>query len=675
MILVFILQLNDIRAENSSNPPLSFTNEESQWLAEHPVVRFSVDPDFNPFESASESGEFSGISAQYLDLISRQLGIKFEYVYSKTWDEALEKAKNREVDLLPAIARTPSRWEYLNFAAPHIISPGVILVNESIEDELTLKDLYDKEVSYVSGFMWQEAINADHPLIQFFSVPNIKSGLLKVSFGDERPLIANVAVATYYIRELGLTNIQVAGETGHFSRLSIAVRNDWPVFYTIIEKALANISEQEKDNILNEWIILQYKEALSLKEIVIFSLLIILIILIAYFWIRHLTSSIRLKRKELGESEYYNQILFKNTPIGLALTDMSGQLIEFNEAYANIIGRSIAETKQLSYWDITPKHYSNQEEAQLESLNQTGRFGPYEKEYIHKDGTLVPVRLSGLIIERNNEKFIWSCIENIHDKKKYELSLENSKLLLEEEVKLRTRKYKEAKEEADFANRAKSRFLSSMSHEFRTPLNAILGFGQLLSLDAKDEETRLNVQEIINGGNHLLNLVNGILDIAEVESGAITFSIESHNLCNLLSQCLTMVKSIADKQSIQLNEIITVDPQFCINIDEMRFKQIILNLLSNAIKYNKVGGQVSLKCSLEDNIVLLSVADTGEGMTAVQQAKVFVPFDRLGAENSNIEGSGLGLSISRNLIELMGGSIGFESTSGEGSCFWIKLPL
>jgi signal transduction histidine kinase/CheY-like chemotaxis protein len=233
-----------------------------------------------------------------------------------------------------------------------------------------------------------------------------------------------------------------------------------------------------------------------------------------------------------------------------------------------------------------------------------------------------------------------------------------------------------ARAAADAANGSKTVFLSRMSHELRTPLNAVLGFAQLLELEDLDVEQRESVDQILKGGHHLLELINEVLDISRIESGDLALSPEAVLVDDVLGEAVDLVRPLAANQSIQLVGHSHANCAEHVFADRQRLKQILLNLLSNAVKYNRVGGTVEVDCELSTpNRLRLKVSDTGPGIPDDQLDRVFVPFERLGAERSRVEGTGIGLALSRRLAEAMGGSIGVESTVGRGSTFWVELPV
>ena len=234
-----------------------------------------------------------------------------------------------------------------------------------------------------------------------------------------------------------------------------------------------------------------------------------------------------------------------------------------------------------------------------------------------------------------------------------------------------------AMEEARSANYAKSAFLSSMSHELRTPLNAILGFAQILSSDRLPstlEQKKEFAGHILKSGRHLLTLINEILDLAKVESGTVSLSLEPVGLDAILQECRDMIAPLASQRGIGM-----AFPDACpLNVlaDRTRLKQILLNLLSNALKYNCEQGQVAIECAPHaGGRVRISVRDTGVGLDAEQLALLFQPFNRLGQEGGTEEGSGIGLVVTKRLVELMDGNIGVSSAPGEGSIFWIELRV
>lgn len=234
----------------------------------------------------------------------------------------------------------------------------------------------------------------------------------------------------------------------------------------------------------------------------------------------------------------------------------------------------------------------------------------------------------------------------------------------------------QAKEVAEMASRAKSEFLASISHELRTPLNAILGFSQLFSLDETlPAETRSNSHQIVRAGQHLLSLVNDLIDLARIESNKLELSMESVILKDVVCDSLNMVQSMANDNNIKIFIVQCEVMDISVWSDYNRLRQALINLLTNSIKYNKPYGKVHMLCEANGDRVNIAITDTGGGIPADKHARVFNAFDRLGEERGEIEGTGIGLVITKRIVEAMGGSIGFESRVGIGSTFWMEFPL
>jgi PAS domain S-box-containing protein len=230
--------------------------------------------------------------------------------------------------------------------------------------------------------------------------------------------------------------------------------------------------------------------------------------------------------------------------------------------------------------------------------------------------------------------------------------------------------------EAERANSTKSDFLSRVSHELRTPLNAILGFGQLLELDDLTERQEESVGQVLRGGRHLLGLIDDVLDISRIESGNLALSMEATAVEEVVSESLSLVASLAEQHGVTIRVESTLPAGAHVLADRRRLKQVLVNLATNAVKYNERGGRVTFVCSSpEPGVVRLAVRDTGRGIPEEMLERLFTPFDRLGAENTAVDGTGIGLALSQRLAEMMGTTLAVETTVGEGTTFSLDLPV
>jgi PAS domain S-box-containing protein len=242
-------------------------------------------------------------------------------------------------------------------------------------------------------------------------------------------------------------------------------------------------------------------------------------------------------------------------------------------------------------------------------------------------------------------------------------------------LKAAQERVRKAKEEAERANNAKSSFLSSMSHELRTPLNAIMGFSQLFMRSQQlDEEQKESARQIYQAGEHLLHLINDVLDLAQIEAGKISLQIEPVTPYRVIQECFSLVKPLAEQRNIHLFCEANGNADICVYGDSVRLKQCLLNIMSNAVKYNEDAGSVRVVLNSSDDSVEIAIEDTGAGIDPSKQSQLFQPFNRLGAEHSVIEGSGIGLVITKELIEKMQGTLAYCDLSAKGACFKIQLP-
>ena len=265
-------------------------------------------------------------------------------------------------------------------------------------------------------------------------------------------------------------------------------------------------------------------------------------------------------------------------------------------------------------------------------------------------------------------------VRDVSGRTRAEAALRALNAELEQRVQQRTLELVHARDEAESANRAKSEFLSRMSHELRTPMHAILGFGQLLEGDAAlAPASRNHVGEILRAGERLLGLIDELLDLARIEAGHLALQLEAVELAPLLQDCLRDIDPVARQARVQLPDVHTLSLPGRVVADRERLKQVLLNLLSSAIKHNRRGGRVSVHTDHDGDGLRISVSDTGPGLDAAQQERLFHAFERLGVDRAAVDGAGIGLALSKRLVELMHGQIGLDSEVGVGSRFWVRL--
>lgn len=337
------------------------------------------------------------------------------------------------------------------------------------------------------------------------------------------------------------------------------------------------------------------------------------------------------------------------------------QFFYANAGLTKLTGYAIEELLHMTISDICPDFNNDYlEKMTMHSADELHGVRNIEVNFAHKNGHLIPVDIILQYLNPENEDTRFVFVAHDISKRK-----EDEKALLH------------SLEIAKSANIAKSNFMMSMSHELRTPLNAILGFSQLLELDADSltQDQNNSVTDILKSGRHLLSIIEEILDLTSIESDITNLSFEPIEPTSLINDCFKFTSSLTEIKNINLENKITSSSLPKINIDPTRFKQIIINLLTNAIKYNKQNGTVTLTYELlDDHIIRFKITDTGNGIKEEEQDKVFTPFSRLGYEGSNIEGTGIGLNITKKLVSLMNGKINFESSENEGSIFWVDFP-
>ena len=365
-------------------------------------------------------------------------------------------------------------------------------------------------------------------------------------------------------------------------------------------------------------------------------------------------------QEQLRSSERFLDSVLENLPNMVFVKDAEQlRFVRFNKAGEDLIGVPREQLIGKGDHDLFPAHEADAFVRKDREVLASGGVVDIPEEPIDtvaNGARLLHTRKIAIRDEQGEPRYLLGISEDITERKAADAAADA------------------ARADAERANQAKNEFLSRMSHELRTPLNAVIGFGQLLELDDMQPRQAEAVAQILKAGRHLLDLINEVLDISRIEAGTMSISLEPVHLGSVLAEALSLIRPLADDAEVRL----VADPAECADLhvlaDQQRLKQVLINVLSNAVKYNRRGGEVSVRCAeLPSGRMELAVADTGRGMSAAQLERLFQPFDRLGAESSDVEGTGLGLSLSKGLMGAMAGTIRAESEPGSGTTMRIEL--
>ncbi len=346
------------------------------------------------------------------------------------------------------------------------------------------------------------------------------------------------------------------------------------------------------------------------------------------------------------------EALLKTVPCGIEEIDTEGNLLFASPGYAKLMGYTCDELRGMHLTQLIPEEERERVMEDIQTLvEKQPEPTPYNHTFLRKDKTRIHAQVNWNYIRDKND-LVTGFIVVISDISELE----------------------KARQETEQALSIKSNFLSSMSHEIRTPLNSILGFSQLIEKDVNaTEEIQDNIQEVLSSGKHLLSLINDLLELSLLESGKFAITQEAVDIEEAINTCLSLFRDNIEEKAITV--IISELAGHHVYADPKRITQILLNVISNAIKYNKNGGEIRITAHVKNEKLRINVSDTGIGIPKEKFENVFMPFDRLGHERSKIKGSGIGLSISKELAKAMDCDISFTSKENQGTSFRLDAPL
>lgn len=664
-----------VPAATSNQPGTSdlrivLTAAEKRWVAANPIVRVAPDPAYKPIEALDKNGALTGMSANYLALLERITGLQFEVMKPKNWNDAMRMVRDGEADILSAATKTAARQKYFTFAAPHIELPGVIITRRGGAEHQNLEDLRGKTVGIISGYVWQEWVATDYPDINILPVSNMDAGLLLTSFGQLDAMIGNLATATQSLRELGISNLLVSGTTGYAARLAVASRNDLPVLATILNKAISAITAEEQRAILDQYISFHASAHSTHRHILLAIVgalgIALLIAAVVVVWNYALRRMVRRQNVALRESgERYRAIVEDQSEL-ISRTLPGTHIITFvNEAYCKHYGLSREELLGTSFMRFVMESERDGIDERITKLSP-------EKPTIRSENRVVTA--SGEI-----SWFHWSN-RAIFDNAGNVVEIQAVGRDVTERIRVENALVA-AKDEAELASRTKSEFLANMSHELRTPLNAIIGFSEMISGEMLGPLNNPKYQDygkhILSSGNHLLGLISDVLDVTKIETGNADFIGEEVDLKEIVHTASVMISDRASAGGINITPDLPAASRLPYFGDRRRLIQILVNVLSNSIKFTGRDGNVALSVESDmESGYIVTVSDSGIGISTENIPKVFERFGRISdGQTRGIEGIGLGLPLTKALVELHGGSITIESEPNVGTTVRLWFPI
>jgi len=634
------------------------------------TVTAAIPANFPPYYQLDKQGKPVGFAIDIMNSVARRSGFQVEYRVEDSWGKIFSAVKKGEVNLIPNVGATIDRETFLDFTLPvEIFHISIFVRADSHYNFINKTQLKGHKVGAIKNNEGRKIVSKIEG-VALTTFDSFEQALFALQAGHIDALVYPEPVAWKLALEVKQERqIKVSGQPLAEIKRVIGIRKGDKKLLTLLNTNIKQfIKSEEYRKIYIKWF--SSKPSFWTKEIILWFFGVLFFIVISMFIIfrynhisklnKELDKRVTQRTNKLTESETRHRSLIENMVDGFITIDDKGCIQTLNHAAEKLFGYEEREVVGENIKIFMPKPHKSEYEDYLSHYRNTGikKTISIEREIdgLKKDGTTFPIDLSVAEIILEEKKLFSGIVRDITERKKAEKDLID------------------AKNEAEKSNKAKSDFLSSMSHELRTPMNAVLGFAQLLELDNAtfNENQVKSVQEILQAGGHLLHLINEVLDLAKIESGKLDIALQEISLQEVIKQCKGIIDQLAIESNIQIDY---GDPSgYTVVADSIRLKQVLLNYISNAVKYNRPNGHVKINYQIvEDNRLRVNVIDTGYGLNEEQLSQLFQPFGRVGAKSSTVEGAGIGLVISKYLLELMNGTVGVSSKVGEGSNFWFEI--
>lgn len=622
--------------------PLTLSPAEEAVLKKHGPIGLAVDIDWAPFEFVDSEKAYRGMAAEYIALVEKRLGITFQIDKERPWPKMVEAVKNRELDAFSLVVRTPERDAYLNFTKPYISFPMVIVSLDNAPYIDGVRDLRSKTVAVVKSYASHEFLARDHPNLKLYLAKNAREGLEAVSLGKADAFIGNLAVASQVMREFGVTNVKISGQTEYRFELAMAVRKDWPELVPVLQRALDSITDEERDAIYNQWISVKFEETVDYRIVLAVIAVGTIIVLITLFWNRRLKKEVEQRKN----AEDHIRALFNNVVDGIVAFDENGVINRINPAGERIFDFSKDEIVGENVVRLIPAAKGDAFLGDGPGQIETEKSISMEVEGRHKDGSGFPLDLAVSKLRVQGTSMSVGVFRDISDRKEVE--------------------------------RLKSEFVSTVSHELRTPLTSIKGSLGLINQAAGDEisdKWKQMINIAYRNSERLSLLVNDILDIEKLDAGLMPFDMAPVEIADFVEEAVESNKGYGEERNVGM-VLRSPPPRVTVEGDRLRLMQVMSNILSNAAKYSPENRDVELWVETRDNTVAICIKDYGPGIPEDYQDKLYDRFTQADNSNTRVKGgTGLGMSITKTIVEAHDGDLRFETGPDIGTTFFVELPV
>jgi two-component system sensor histidine kinase EvgS len=635
---------------------LALTQEEKAWITMHPTIRIGVDRAWEPFDFINSEGKHDGMSADYLGLIAEKTGLNFVVQEHREWTDVLSAAKNKQLELISAVASSTERASYMDFTDPYMTYAFVLATADKNKFFYEISDFNDKRVGVIKSYVTEDILKENYKKVNVLTYDNLHDLLEALASHDVEAIFDNAVSIDYHIKKEGYAHIKMV-TIGEYKRsINMGVVKGNPILLSILNKALKSISPAEKKSLRDKWVSLEYEKTIDYTLVYQILGLFLLFILGTWYWYRKLQHEVR-KREQ---SEIQMSMLIDNIPLNVIVSGFDGSVLRANNFALKTFEIPLKEIYSHNvmefYADISERN------SIIETIKKEGRINDKIVKFKRLDSSEMNVLLSIIPIIYDSKQALLSIMVDLTER-------------IEMEDDLR-----EAKKRADNANKSKSEFLANMSHEIRTPMNAIMGFTELLNEQIETPRLKSYTKTIQNAGKTLLTLINDILDLSKIEAGKLEIQKSAANIFDVVNDVSAMFTLTVGSKGLSLLIDIDKDIPKSLLLDGIRLRQVLVNLVGNAVKFTEEGHiKVSVHAfNVDDHLSKLDleimVEDTGIGIPPNQRENIFNSFEQQdGQDNRKFGGTGLGLSISKRLVEMMDGTIMVQSAEKKGATFFIYL--